>query len=97
MASDDAVYEVARSGTGVVTSEPLYVSSVSYSTWSIISPVGSNIRAGSSVLSTKAVSTTSEDDAAEADDPPPPLLPPLLPPQAVSPAATAITHPDASH
>ena len=41
--------------------------------------------------------TTREDDAAEADDPPPPLLPPLLPPQAVSPAATAITHPDASH
>ena len=97
MASDDAVNEVARSGTGVVTSEPLYVSSVSYSTWSIISPVGSNIRAGSSVLSTKAVSTTREDEVAEADDPPPPLLPPLLPPQAVRPAANAITHPDASH
>jgi hypothetical protein len=59
-----------------------------------MSPVGSNMRPGSSVLSTKAVSTTSDGDV-EADDPPLPLLPPLLP-QAAKPATTARTHPDAS-
>src|SRR2546421_12530518 len=50
LASGDAVYDEARSGTGLDTSEPLEVSSVSESGWSVISPVGSNMRAGSSAL-----------------------------------------------
>src|SRR5260370_40101713 len=57
-----------------------------------MSPVGSNMRAGSSVLSTKEVSTTRDDDADEDDDPVPPVLPLL--PQAASPTVTASTQPD---
>src|SRR5580704_10571317 len=60
-----------------------------------MSPVGSNMRAGSSVLSTKEVSTTSEDDAADEDDDPVPPVLPLLP-QAARPTVTAITQPDVS-
>src|ERR1700730_2583506 len=53
------------------------------------------MRAGSSVLSTKEVSTTSDDDADEDEDAVPLLLLPL-PPQAATPMVTAITQPDAS-
>src|SRR6266851_188264 len=65
-----------------------------------MSPVGSNMRAGSRVLSTKEVSTTSEGDDDDNDDvpPPPPPPPPLVPllPKAARPTVTAITQPDAS-
>src|SRR5271170_5460207 len=60
--------------------------------WSIMSPVGSNMRPGSSVLRTNAVSTTSEGDVVDA--PPPPL--PLLP-QAARLAVTATTQPETSN
>src|SRR5260221_9500264 len=62
--------------------------------WSIMSPVGSNMRAGSSVLSTNAVSTTSEGE--DVDPAPPPLLLPLLP-YAARLAVRPTTQPETSN
>src|SRR5215472_8867356 len=59
VASDEAVYELATAGTGVVTSGPLKVSSVSYRPLATTPPETSNSRCGSAVFRSNDLSTTS--------------------------------------
>src|SRR5262249_21144188 len=58
-ASELALNDETRSGTGCARSSPLYVNSVSYSPWSISDAVGSKARPGSDVLIVNELSMTS--------------------------------------